>query len=587
MNCQVKRHLFYLVYATLCLLVAGLLIGNGLQPLLYPAEKSVRETRYHMNIDDLRKQAFNSSTDLLPLMQELLDYSGTIAVTLRKSDIESASSDLARYTSRYHDLQNLIIRLDMNESEIARFSQDAGQQKDMLSQFVTTSESLQSLEKLEIQYQDEGNPESVTKVRLQGKALKNRIQTLQNQYADITDSLSSRGKTLGVNTEPVMQSRVEFDKLTGMVAERQNERDRYTRFADTGSPFVSFLAVPNNVTFQDRVDVYGFIAGSQGRSFPVVITLDNEPFLEVIPDEIGEFRSTVQIHNISAGEHILTARWGIVVSDPSHLVVKPLEATLGLQVLPVKGLSAVNMTGTLTARDQAPEVPVSILVQDQVFDTVMTSAAGTYLVTVPLSEGRYDVFTRFDDPSYPLLPSESQHYIVESDGTRITSVTSSKAGPIPPWILVLPGILLFTIPIWYFWRKGIVQRSVSQVEDSFKLKDVREQWVGGSAVDGMIDSDSIPAAEYPSGPEELPRKIYLEMLSFLSSHQVFEISPVMTPREIARALPEEVCKARFTRFIGWYERIRYGGCQDVRCTEGLIKAADAVRKSCQEMRDEA
>jgi hypothetical protein len=118
-----------------------------------------------MNIGDLRKQAFNSSTDLLPLMQELLDYSGTIAVTLRKSDIESASSDLARYTSRYHDLQNLIIRLDMNESEIARFSQDAGQQKDMLSQFVTTSESLQSLEKLEIQYQDEGNPESVTKVR--------------------------------------------------------------------------------------------------------------------------------------------------------------------------------------------------------------------------------------------------------------------------------------------------------------------------------------------------------------------------------------------------------------------------------------
>ena len=83
MNCHVKRHLFYLVYATLCLLVAGLLIGNGLQPLLYPAEKSVRETRYHMNIGDLRKQAFNSSTDLLPLMQELLDYSGTIAVTLR------------------------------------------------------------------------------------------------------------------------------------------------------------------------------------------------------------------------------------------------------------------------------------------------------------------------------------------------------------------------------------------------------------------------------------------------------------------------------------------------------------------------
>ena len=157
MNSRVKRYLFYLVYVSLCILVAGLLIGNGMHPLVYPADKSVRETGYHMNIGALRKQAFNSSTDLLPLMQELLDFSGTIAVTLRKDDIESASSDLARYTSRYHDLQNLIIRLDMNESEIARFSQDAGQQKDMLSQFVSTSESLQSLEKLEIQYQDEEN----------------------------------------------------------------------------------------------------------------------------------------------------------------------------------------------------------------------------------------------------------------------------------------------------------------------------------------------------------------------------------------------------------------------------------------------
>ncbi|MCA1917024.1 DUF4129 domain-containing protein [Methanospirillum hungatei] len=586
MNSQGKRHLFYLVYASLCLLVAGLLIGNGMQPLLYPAEKGVRETGYHMNIGDLRKQAFNSSTDLLPLMQELLDYSGTIAVTLRKSDLESASSDLARYTSRYHDLQNLIIKLDMNESEIARFAQDAGQQKDMLSQFVSTSESLQSLEKLEIQYQDKGDPDSVTKVRLQGKALKNRIQTLQNQYADVTDSLSSRGNALGVNTDPVMRSRTEFDTLTGMVAERQNERDRTTRFADAGSPFISFLAGPNNVTFQEKVNVYGFIAGSQDRSWPVVINLDNNPFLELKPDDIGEFRSTVQIHTISAGEHTLTARWGAVISEPSRIVVPSLETTLGLRVLPVKGMSAVNLTGTLTARDPVPDVPVSILVQDKVCDTVMTNVAGTYLVTMPLSAGTYHVFTRFDDPSYPLLPSESQHYIVESDGNRITSVTSSKAGSIPPWILVLPGILLFTIPIWYFWRKGIVQRFDSQDEVLSKLKDTPDQWVGGDADDGMIDSAIIPAAQYPPGPEELPRRIYLEVLSSLSRHQVFQISPFMTPREIAGALPDEVCKARFTRFIGWYERIRYGGCQDFRCMEGLKHAADRVRKSCPERRDE-
>lgn len=587
MNGRVKRYIFYLVYVLLCLLVAGLLIGNGMQPLLYPAEKSVRETGYHMNIGDLRKQAFNSSTDLLPLMQELLDFSGTIAVTLRKNDIESASSDLARYTGRYHDLQNLIIRLDMNESEITRFSHDAGQQKDLLSQFVSTSESLQSLERLEIQYQDEENPDSVTKVRLQGKALKNRIQTLQNQYADVTDSLSSQGNTLGVNTEPVVLSRAELERLTGIVAERQNERDRYTRFADTGSPFVSFLAAPDNITFMDKIEIYGFVSGSQGNPSPVFITLDDKPLYEIIPDDIGEFRSTVIIHNISAGDHILGARWGNVVSEPHQIVVTAMETSLGLRVLPVKGMSAVNLTGILTARDPAPMVPVNILVGGQVFDTVMTSGAGTFLVTVPLSEGIYDIYARFDNPTYPLLSSDSEHYIVESDGNSIISVTSSKAGSFPPWILVIPGLILFAIPILYFRRKGIMGKPDQNLVENFvRSEDARMERNETGTDDSMYGDGFTPAEENRPGPEEFPRRMYLEVLSSLSC-QGIQVSPVMTPREIAGAIQKDACRTRFTGFINWYERIRYGGCQDSRCTKGLIHAADAVRESCRERRDEA
>ncbi|HOJ97017.1 MAG TPA: DUF4129 domain-containing protein [Methanospirillum sp.] len=586
MNRRVIRYLFILSYIAISLLTAALLIDNGMHPLVYPADKSVCETGYHMNIGDLKKQAFNSSMDLLPLMQELLDYSGTIAVTLRKEDIESARSDLARYTGRYHDLQNLIIKLDMNESELARFYQDTGKQKDILSQFVSTSESLQSLEKLEIHYQDEDNPDSVTKVRIQGKALKNRIQMLQNQYADITDSLSSRGNTFGVNTEPVLQSKAEFERLNGIVAQRQNERDRHIGFVDTGSPFISFLAGPGTVTFQDTIDVYGFVAGSQDRSWPVTITLDDTALLELIPDEIGEYRSQIMIHNISAGEHNLTARWGSIISDSVPIIVTPLETSLTLRVLPVKGMSAVNLTGVVTARNPVPDVPVNIYVQDKVWNTAMTSASGTYLVTLPLSEGTYDMVTRFDDQSYPLLPSESQHYIVESDGFSITAVRSSMTGSFPPWMVILPGFVLFAVPIWYFRRKGIVGKTVPDTENSFKSQNPHELSRDESAFDTIINMRTNDTKYNLNGQEGLSRNLYLEILSVLSHSQGIHISPVMTAREIAGSLPEEAWKVRFIRFIEWYERIRYGGCQDSRCIEELICAANSFRETWRKRRDD-
>ena len=568
------------------IIVAGLLVGNGVTPQLYPVGKNIQETSYHLNAGDLRKQAFNSSTDLLPLMQELLDYSGTIAVTLRKDDIESASHDLSRYASRYHDLQNLVIRLDMNESEIAHFSEDTGKQKDLLSQFVSSSESLKSLEKLEIQYHDENDPDSVTRVRLQGRALKNRIQTLQNQYADVTDSLSARGGSLGVDTSPVRQSRTELDHLTGMVAERQSERDRYTRFAKAGTPFISFLPAQVNVTFQDKVEMYGFISGSQEEYFPVEISIDNVPFLKIVPDEIGEFRSSFKVHNISAGDHVLKARWGTAYSEPSMIHVTPLETKLALKVLPVKGMAAVNLTWLLNARDPVPAVPVTIYQNDQVYDTVLTSQAGTCLVMVPIPEGTFDLFVRSEDPAYPLTPSESQHYTVISDGIQITSVTSSNTSPFQPVMLIIPAILLFAIPAIYFWRKGIVgTRANGFLEESPNNMESNVP-VTGQNIPWSWNGDMSISAEAFTEPDGSPRWLYLDLLRVLSGSQGIVISPVMTPREISESIQEDECRTGFTRFITWYERVRYGGCTRPVCTKAMAEAAAMVRGLCKGRKDE-
>lgn len=572
----------------------ALIFMSSAHPGLYPVQGSVKQTAYHADIGDLKKQSFNTSTDLLPLMQELLGYSGTIAVTLRKADIESASSDLARYTSRYHDLQNLIIKLDMNESEISQFSKSTKEQKDLISQFVSSSESLKSLEKLEIQYQEEEDPDSVTKVRLQGKALKSRIQTLQNQYADVTDELVTRGNTLGVDTSPATKSKAELDQLTGMVAQRQSDRDRFTRFADTDSPHISFLSQPTNVTFLDPVELSGFISGHQESQYPVQIYLDGIPFLEMGPDEIGEFRSSFTVHNLSAGEHMLFARWGRVSSLPTIIQVTPLDTAITLRVQPVKGMSAINLTGTLTAQAKVPKVPVQILARSELSDSIFTDNTGTYLHALPVSAGTSEIFARFDNLSYPLHASESVHYLVTSDGESITSVTTGTGSSFPPVLFIIPLVGILIIPVLYFWRKGILfGKEHESSEENSALESGGPDSTSGFIPPDEFMSDARHSAsdisdihDLISDPTAEARQIYLRVLSFLSVRHAQLFSPAHTPREVSAQIPGIRCRESFTSFIRAYESIRYGGCQNDSSRDSLKNAAQVVKASCRRKDEE-
>lgn len=583
--------LFYYLYVTVVLLVAALLSMCFAQPVLYPVPGNVTQTELHVHIGDLKKQSFNSSTDLLPLMQELLDCSGTIAVTLRRKDIESASSDLARYTSRYHDLQNLIIRLDMNESEISQFTRDAAEQKNLLAQFVSTSESLSSLEKLEIQYQQDEDPDSVARVRLQGKALKSRIQNLQNQYADVTDSLKFRGSSFGVNTDPVIQSRRELEEYTGMVAQRQGERDRQTRFADSQTPHISFLADPQNVSFHDSVMIYGFISGQQEGQWPVSIVLDHQPFLEITPDEIGEYKSSFPIHNISAGEHWIRAQWGMVLSEPVILQVHPLDTTITLHIQPVKGRSVVNLSGFLSAREKVPDTPVDIIVNSELYNTSFTDTTGSYHLTVPLSAGTTEIYTRFDNLSYPLNASESRHYFVTSDGKTITSVSTGPDSRFPPVLFILPVMGIFILPILYFRRKGILSGSGSQLQgydDTNPRASPDEKEGIPNQTDGVSDSSFLASDQFMtnirmhtlSDPGEQAHTIYLRLLSVLTSGFEKPFSLSATPREILGQISGIRCREKFWEFIEQYEQIRYGGEHDTIRQERMILAAEQVKDIC-------
>ena len=190
-------------YVLIAVMVLGVLLALGLfltSPLLYTLEKDTFPSRFHNNTDALKMQSLNSTTDVLPLMQDLLDYSGPVVLSIRINDIEQARRDLELFTKSRGSLNNLIVKLDMSESEMQEFSQSKDLQQQILSDLLNSSLSLDELENLEIQYRDQNDPEMLISVQYEGEAIRKKVQELYTRYQAETEKVTTISTKFGLDT---------------------------------------------------------------------------------------------------------------------------------------------------------------------------------------------------------------------------------------------------------------------------------------------------------------------------------------------------------------------------------------------------
>jgi hypothetical protein len=102
----------YLILAVLVLVIFTALFLSLSAPLIYSLEQDSFISHYHDNTDVLKLQQLNSTTDLLPLMQDLLDFTGPIVLNINLRDMDQVRRDLALFAKYRKNLDNLIIRLD-------------------------------------------------------------------------------------------------------------------------------------------------------------------------------------------------------------------------------------------------------------------------------------------------------------------------------------------------------------------------------------------------------------------------------------------------------------------------------------------
>jgi len=111
----------YVRYAVLAVLTIGILLALAFTistPVLYTLENGNFSSRFHENTDALKQQSLNSTTDIDPQIQDFMDSPGPVSLDIHIHDFEQARRDLEQFKKSQGSLNNLIVHLDMNESEI-------------------------------------------------------------------------------------------------------------------------------------------------------------------------------------------------------------------------------------------------------------------------------------------------------------------------------------------------------------------------------------------------------------------------------------------------------------------------------------
>ena len=587
-------------YALIAALALGVLLALGLflsSPLLYTLEKDTFPSRFHDNTVVLKMQSFNSTTDVLPLMQDLLGYTGPVVLSIRINDVEQARRDLELFAKSRGSLNNLIIKLDMSASEMEEFSKSKAMQHQLLTELLNSSVSLDALENLEIRYRDQNNPDMLLSVQYQGDALRKKVQELYNQYQVETGKVTAISTKFGLDATDEETGLVEFEQYVKEIDRNRNQQDELNRIIDfpiRRSAQLSFIMYPDNGVYGDRIECFGYyfslygyrVEGVPGKE--VTVFLDNAPVSSTITDELGSYNVIIPIERIPAGPHSLYAQSGTTLSDIQTLTVQSVGSTTTLSVTRPNNKGEVTCTGSVTANRPVRSAPVQLVWDTTHIVETSTDAQGKFRTTLRFPEGRHTVVARFSGEGFPITASESKPQVVDVSIQRI----------IPAYMQIIPAdntfgillavagiLLLFAGIAWYYLRRIPGRKS-------FDLLMGREPSPPGTPATDLFAPISAPEIEPGAGEMRAPSGetfqpldemilaryarilnaeglsaaawvVYRQFAGRMAHDLLIQKHTTLTPRELSRScIQKPFCRA-FSSFVSTYERIRYGGQRSV------------------------
>jgi hypothetical protein len=580
-----KNSIRYTVLLALALAVIFALLVTIPSPLIYSLQQDTFPSRFHNNTDALKRQSMNSTEDILPLMQELSGYSGPIVLNIRLDDPEQARRDLELFSKKRVAFNNLIVKLDMTNSEMQEYAKNRALQNQLLSELVNSSVSLDELKKLEVRYRDADNPTALMSVQMEGDALHPWIQERYDQYENTAGSTTATGKMMGLDTS---QEEAGVRSFRQYVEETMPAKRSPFEISPRRTNLLTFILLPEKVSYGDTLSCSGYLFSPIGLRYVgipdrnVTFYLDNEPVSVTVTDSSGAYAARLPIEQIPAGMHTLYTDSGTTLSETRTLTVNLTDSVITLSS-PVSKQENVTVSGSLTAGVPVRNASVDIVSDGIVVSRADTDLQGQFRTMVNLSPGTHVLFARFTGNAFPLRPSESE--------TREVSISQKNllldySGLIPA-VAVMTILVLFAAgAFWYLMRirggrtgfnlfmdiKKILQKPIAHGEGPAKTPALVTYSPGGICSDDAAATPETLFSRYTrvlqeNGISEAAYEVYRIFSLRVATDQQIKGYSSLTPGELSRSCRNKPYCSAFSRFVSLYETVRYGGLRS-----GTIRA---------------
>ncbi|PWR72776.1 hypothetical protein [Methanospirillum lacunae] len=553
-------------------------------PVFYSLDQDIAKSGFHNNIDTEKRVVINSSTDMLSVMQDILDYSGPIALNIRMQDLESSRNDLDQYAKKYRNLNSLVINLEMNDSEVQDFVNNTKLQDDLYRELMNSSYSLDELKRLEFRYRDKKDSVGLTTIAYQGQALKKKIQSIRDRYHTVNQNIINQSISYELDPTKTQKAREDIDRFVDEITKDIKEEKPEVVPNLNIARKISLIISPDHGVYRDLIMYSGFASGNGANNANVSIWLDNKTYFNTTTNDIGEYRQKIEIGRIQEGTHNVSAHWGSMNSEEMNLTVTSVNSSLTLNITGELFQPVIHTSGLLMTNRSVQSAPIRFIVNNQTWNETRTDNYGNYSLNLTLPEGKYLIHTLFSDRSFPINPSVSPTYEVISSGTGIISIrllgnsVNNYDDSTEQLLKISIGfIVLFSLGIlfWHLKRKSQSRTHIQEVplpdkKDSVIIPDDIDvqEFFNGNIEDTITQKEELLLSGYTeklkvSGLSEAARYVYIYFIEKIAGDLQNPPPPLtLTPREVIQKIRRYHYSGIFTLFVSQYERIRYGGKND-------------------------
>jgi hypothetical protein len=565
----------------LVLLTAAFLtlaVQYAAHPSLYTVEND-SNTPFHTNPEALKRIAQEKTDEVIPLMQSVLDSTSPVVLDIKLKNFEDARDELEEYSEKARYIDNLVINLDMSESDIGEFRRQNSRNLDSLEELLNNTLRIEDLNTLEIRYRDEKDPKKRYSVILEREALENLIIENFQGYASRSRDMTSLSETFELDSAEYLNSVKTFEEITQEIARAKQEREPVKLQA---LPYAISLSVtPQEGSYGDILTFSGTLTGPDAGGKPVDIAIDTTPWTAGTTDAAGMYSAPLRIERLREGLHFAYSSAETAYSPIVPFRVTLRSTNLTLDCTPGSGAAEEILCSGILSAGEFPVAGarVAIFVDEKPARTFVTGSGGSYNGTVGITEGAHVVQAHFSGEHFPLNGSVSPGQTVII-GTRDSPLVAAFFGA---------GMLILSTlgAVRYLRRKtgGRDGKDDATGREPSRHGPPREMADRPDITESLENTVNAPPADVldrfhrvwdDARYGDAVHHLYCDLRSRIGDQHRISRIRVLTPRELTGLLAREPYAAEIAAFVSRYEQIYYGGMRPAREDGEMLSAAWAT-----------